>query len=749
MITKIKSLGLVLGIILAMPCRIYSQQSFLYGKDAAVFYPAGFDSARMMPSMALIKELNSKGRIPAKWAIKPVFSKEDGRNIITISLDKNTDLYGNGEVVGNLKRNGAAFTTWNSDNYTYHGFDQKQLYQSHPWILGVRADGSAFGILVDNTWKHRYVLSNPIKITCEGPAPRVIVFERENPQAVLEELAVLTGTMEMPPLWALGYQQCRYSYFPDTRVKEVASQFRKRQIPCDVIWMDIDYMNGFRVFTFDKSKFPDPKGLNDYLHSIDFKSVYMIDPGIKADTGYFVYKQGLAGNYWVKDKNGKEFNGNVWPGLCAFPDFTSPAVRKWWGTLYKDYMATGIDGVWNDMNEPAVFNGGSMTMPEDNIHAGGDGLPADVHLRYHNIYGMLMVKASRDGIVNIHPDKRPFVLSRANFIGGQRYGATWTGDNASTWDYLRLSIPMGLNLSLSGQPFNGSDIGGFSGNANEELLAHWMTLGVYYPFSRNHSANNTLDQEPWVFGKKVEDVSRTAINRRYELLPYIYTLFHEATVNGLPVMRPVFWSDTKDTALRREQEVFLLGNDLMIIPRWAYHPALPKGDWDILKLEASDDGYQPYVALRPGAIVPVAKVIQSTVQYSADSVTLLVNPSADGTASGTLYDDAGDGLAYKQGDYSITSFSATKNKHGKLEISVKKMDGNRSNARYYRIGFVTDGAITYSGWVKKSKLSTTFIQDTKNGLDINSLKMSEINFPDKNLNDMFKQKEKPKGGENY
>lgn len=250
----------------------------------------------------------------------------------------------------------------------------------------------------------------------------------------------------MPPLWALGFHQCRFTYTPDSRVKEVIDEFRARRIPCDVIWMDIDYMNGFRIFTFDKKNFPDPTGLNDYIHSKDFKAVYMIDPGVKIDKKYFVYRQGTKGDHWVKKSDGKTFVGKVWPGNCVFPDFTNPATREWWGSLYKDFIATGIDGVWNDMNEPSVFDSPNKTMPIDNIHMGGGALPRDIHLRYHNVYGMLMVESSRQGILNANPDKRPFVLSRANFLGGQRYGATWTGDNASTWQYLRMSIPMSLNL---------------------------------------------------------------------------------------------------------------------------------------------------------------------------------------------------------------------------------------------------------------------------------------------------------------
>lgn len=737
MFSKIKSVAIGAIATVTVSFTAVSQTthpSFLYAKDGAVFYPSTFDSVRMMPSFAVIKELKPASAIPQNWKITPQYNTVDGKCVVTIPIDQQIDLYGNGEVLGNLKRNGTSFTTWNTDNYTYVGFQQKQLYQSHPWILGVRADGSAFGILVDNTWKQHFELSNPIKITCEGPAPRVIIFDKESPQAVMEELANLTGKMEMPPLWSLGFQQCRYSYTPDTRVREVAQEFRNRQIPCDVIWMDIDYMDGYRVFTFNPKTFSDPKALNDDLHKINFKAVYMIDPGVKADTNYFVYQQGKAGNYWVKDKNGNEYNGNVWPGKCAFPDFTSPQVRNWWAGLYGDFMAKGIDGVWNDMNEPAVFDVKSMTMPEDNQHVGGDELPADCHLRYHNVYGMLMVKASRDGVLAANPTKRPFVLSRSNFIGGQRYGATWTGDNASTWDYLRLSIPMSLNLSLSGQPFNGPDIGGFAKDANAELLAHWMAVGVYYPFSRNHAANNTANQEPWAFGKQVEDVSRTAINRRYRLLPYLYTLFHEVSQAGLPVMRPIYWSDLKDTTLRREQEAFLLGNDLMIVPRWASKPSLPKTDWDIIPFESSDDGYQPHVLLRPGAIVPMSKVIQSTVNYTTDSITLYVNPAVDGTANGTLYDDAGEGFEYQKGNFSMTQFKAVTNSKGKLVISITQTEGKLHAKRVYRIAIVADGKVTFSAWSKKTKIATSTINDSHTLIDAAVFKPCNIQFEDKNLN---------------
>ena len=578
--------------------------------------------------------------------------------------------------------------------------------------MGVREDGTSFGIIADNTWKQSFKLDNPIKISSEGPSFRVIVIEKDSPQELIQTLAELTGKIDMPPLWALGYQQCRYSYYPDSKVKEIATEFRNRNIPCDVIWMDIDYMQDYKVFTFNSKDFPDPKGVNDYLHSIDFKSVWMIDPGVKKEDGYFVYDQGSEGNYWVLDNKNEVFSGNVWPGECVFPDFTMPETREWWGTLYEDYMATGIDGVWNDMNEPSVFDGPDGTMPVDNIHRGGGILEPGSHLRYHNIYGMLMVKASRDGIMEINPDKRPFVLSRSNFLGGQKYAATWTGDNSASWEHFKMATPMVLNLGLSGQPFTGPDMGGFQGSPDSELFANWITVGAFYPFCRGHSEKGTNDQEPWAFGQEVEDISRTALERRYRLLPYLYTLFWEASETGLPVMRPVFFSDITDSSLRDEDEAFMWGDDLLIVPKWSESPELPNGIWKTISLVGEDsvnDEYQPELKQKGGSILPLGSVIQSTEDFSTDSLTLLVCLDENNKATGTLYVDEGEGYDYQDGDFEIVTFSAKMGGNDKLKVKCSVDGVNQTDEqRSYQIGLVTDEGIVYSEWQKGNKITVNF-----------------------------------------
>ena len=562
-------------------------------------------------------------------------------------------------------------------------------------MLGVRPDGSAFGFLEDTTWRAEINLEHGIEFTSNGPAFPVIVLDRASPQEVVRGLAGLIGTLPLPPRWALGYHQCRYSYVPDARVRQVADEFRARRIPCDVIWLDIDYMDGYRIFTFDPRRFPDPRATNDYLHAHGFHDVWMIDPGVKAEPGYSVYDTGTAAGIWVKDAQGQEYHGKVWPGECAFPDFTRPDARAWWAGLYRDFMARGIDGVWNDMNEPAVFGSPDHTMPPDNRHAGGGGLPAGTEAQYHNVYGMLEVRATREGIAAANPDKRPFVLTRANFLGGQRYAATWTGDNVSSWDHLKVSVPMSLSLGLAGQPMSGPDIGGFQGKATPELWANWIAVGAFYPFCRGHADKGSPDKEPWAFGAETERAARTALERRYRLLPYLYTLFAATERDGLPVMRPVFFADPSDPGLRAEEQAFLVGADLLVVPRWAQHPALPRGTWRTVSLVDGDDApgekYQPEVRLRPGAIVPLGRVVQSTAEESLDPLTLLVNLDARGLAEGTLYEDAGDGYGYRKGDYRLTIYHAEPGPNNTLTLRALSHEGQREHpAREVVVRVVTD-----------------------------------------------------------
>ncbi|KAF2308931.1 hypothetical protein GH714_024635 [Hevea brasiliensis] len=432
----------------------------------------------------------------------PTFECVLGKQIVKLELPNGTSFYGTGEVSGPLERTGKRVFTWNTDSYGY-GPETMPLYQSHPWVLAILPNGEALGVLADTTQCCEIDLRKEsiIQFIASASYPVITFGPFASPTAVLKSLSHAIGTVFMPPKWALGYQQCRWSYDSDKRVREIAETFRKKGIPCDVIWMDIDYMDGFRCFTFDQERFPDPQSLVKDLNDMGFKATWMLDPGIKCEEGYFVYDSGSESDVWVQRADGRPFIGEVWPGPCVFPDFTQSKVRSWWASLVKDFIPNGVDGIWNDMNEPAVFKVATKTMPESNIHRGDDELGGcQEHSYYHNVFGMLMARSTFEGMKLANENKRPFVLTRAGFIGSQKYAATWTGDNVSNWEHLHMSISMVLQLGLSGQPFSGPDIGGFVGNATPKLFGRWMGVGAMFPFCHGHSEKASFDHEPWSFG---------------------------------------------------------------------------------------------------------------------------------------------------------------------------------------------------------------------------------------------------------
>lgn len=637
------------------------------------YWPTVADRSSMPPSLAVEREPAVHG--PASGAsLVPSFARTwDGRWCATIETGEGTDLYATGEIAGPLRRNGKRTRAWNSDLPGYTDADDA-LYQSHPWVLGVRADGTAFGVLADTTWECAINLADGIEFCAKGGAFQVYVIERESPEDVLRGLAELTGTIQMPARWTLGYHQCRFSYEPDVRVREVAREFRDRSIPCDVIWMDIDYMDQYKIFTFDPEKFPDPKGLNVDLHNQHFRAVWMIDPGPGVENDYFVWEEGTERDAWCRTWDGEVFAGAVWPPECTFPDYTRADVCEWWAGLYRDFMATGVDGVWNDMNEPALVLGGAegnYTMPSDARHRGGLlGLPPGPHAQYHNVYGFLMVRASLEGITRANPEKRPFLLTRANYLGGHRYAATWTGDNSATWNDLHWSITMTLNLGLSGQPFVGPDIGGFTGGrGTPEMMAKWWGLGALLPFCRGHVEKGDVHKEPWAFGPEVEATIRRALERRYRLLPYFYTLFREAHESGLPVARPIFFADPRDPALRDEDHAFLLGSDVLVLANdvegGTPHHKVPAGIWRAFEpvpgpAALSEDAAIPELRLRGGAIVPMGPTMQWHDEKPVDPLTLVVCLDADGRATGELYEDAGEGHGHTRGEFCRQRFTAAR-----------------------------------------------------------------------------------------
>ena len=685
-VPRLRLIAAQLALALAVPARTAAQPvGEMIGAGIARFHASESARAAAPPSLALERPWPAAGPVDSAFRIRPRWGRALGYRVARIPIPPGTSLYGTGETPGRLLRNGRRTAMWNFDAYAY-GDSTPHLYQSHPWVLAVRPDGSAFGVLFDTSHRGTLDLTSDIAYVAHGPDFPVIVVERPSPQDVVSALADLTGRMPLPPRWALGYHQCRFSYTPESRVREVAREFRSRRIPCDVLWMDIDYMHGFRCFTFDPRAFPDPTALNDTLHQHGFRSVWMIDPGIKREPGYGVYDSGTALGAWVRDAGGRDYVGRVWPGECVFPDFLNRRVREWWSGLYAGFLAHGIDGVWNDMNEPAVFGPDSKTMPTSNRHdADADlGGPGD-HARYHNVYGMQMVRATREGALAARPDRRPFVLSRANFLGGHRYAATWTGDNVANWYHLDASIPMALNLGLSGQPFAGPDIGGFKDDGDGPLFARWIGIGALLPFARGHASNDTRPKEPWAFGPEVEATARTALERRYRLLPYLYTLFREASVEGLPVMRPLFFADPGDPALRAEDDAFLLGRDLLVVaettPRGSRTPALPRGTWRTLDLGLGESANRdlPVLRVRGGAILPLGPVVQHVDEAPLDPLTLVVVLEG-GRAEGVLYEDAGDGYDYQRGGFRVTRYEA-RAEDDEVVIRSRVIEGQMPPAR--------------------------------------------------------------------
>jgi alpha-glucosidase len=676
--------------------------------NLAIFYPAGYNVTQNTPSFAIQNEPVVTAGLPGGWKLNPAFSTSGSNTIAKVNCGTGIDFYGTGEVTGALRRNNTSITLWNTDNYTYASYGGQQLYQSHPWVMGVRADGTAFGVIADNTWAMTIAITDTsIVFNSQGPAFRVLTFEAASPQAAVQELGALTGKISLPPIWSLGYHQCRYSYTTDVQVKAIADSFRANQLPCDNIWMDIDYMDQYKIFTFSPTGYPDPAGLNSYLHSKQFHSIWMIDPGVKQQAGYTIYDQGTAGNNWVKtsDKT-TDFVGNVWPGACVFPDFTMPATRTWWSGLYTNFMATGVDGVWNDMNEPSVFGGVTGSMPTNSWHRGGGTLLAGSHLRYHNVFGRLMVQASRAGIQAANPTKRPFILSRSNFLGGQQYAATWTGDNMATAAHMQLSVPMILTMGLSGQPMVGADVTGYSGNPSAALIGQWMALGTFYPFYRNHAEKGSPQREPWVNGAATEQICRIALQRRYRLLPYLYTLTQESSTDGMPIMRPLFFAEPSNTSLRAQQQAFMLGDILMIVPKWATGVNYPSGVWTSISLVGEDsknDPTQPNILIKAGSILPLGQIIQNTVNYNADSLSLIVSLDASNRAHGINYTDSGEGYSYQSGAYLMREFNIQPLGTDSLILTATVDSGSlATTTNRYRVGIVTPTGINYTAWTNSN-----------------------------------------------
>src|SRR4051794_23730457 len=474
-------------------------------------------------------------------------------------------IYGLGEKAGTFNRRGRAFTLWNTDVLSPHAtaefagertsVDFDPYYVSIPFYYHHTVDGQMSASFVDNGYRARYEFGDEMSFRFEGGQYTEYVFAGPRMPDILEAYTWLTGRAAPPPLWALGYHQCRWFDYTQEAVEAIGARHRELAIPCDTLWLDIEYMDGYRVFTWDPEKFPDPAGMLARLRAQGLRVITIIDPGVKHEPGYAVYDQALERDVLCRTEGGDVYVGHVWPGDTAFPDFVTEEARAWWGELNAAHVASGLAGIWNDMNEPATGDIPPERMLFDRGRAS--------HARYHNQYALLMAMGTVAGLRAAHPENRTFVLSRAGFAGIQRVAANWMGDNLARWDHLWLSIPMATGFGISGQPFVGADVGGFRGHTNAELFLRWMQMGTLTPFCRNHSELDSIDQYAWAWGESVLSGARTAIELRYRLLPYIYAAFVRASETGEPVQRPLVFDYQDDPLTRDLSDEYLFGRDLL------------------------------------------------------------------------------------------------------------------------------------------------------------------------------------------
>ena len=627
--------------------------------------------------------------------------------------------YGLGDKSCSSNLRGNKLENWNTDAFGYSDTTDP-LYRSVPFYYGLYRD-QGYGIFMDNSYRSHFDFDSQedgqIRFSAVGGEMDYYFLYGPRLLRVAERYTDLTGRPQLPPLWALGFHQCRWSYYPEARVREVCDEFRRRQIPCAAIYLDIDYMDEYRCFTWSKEHFPQPQQLIADLKAQGFQTVVMIDPGIKVDPEYFVYQQGRERDLFCRRPNGELMTGPVWPPDCVFPDYTLPRVREWWGLLYRElYLDQGISGFWNDMNEPAVFKINFKTFPEDVRHD-YDGQPCS-HAKAHNIYGLQMSRATYEGLAKLQPDKRPFVLTRATFSGGHRYAAAWTGDNVASWEHLVLANIQCQRMSLSGFSFVGTDIGGFVEQPTGELLVRWLQLGIFHPVFRVHSmGNNTdgatqvdetsvkkseaelrMDQEPWSFGEDYTALAKEAIELRYRLLPYHYTTFWQYAQKGTPMLRSLAFEAQADAEARSREAEFVFGDHLLVAPVTSaactqQEMYLPPGKWYHYFTEEVQAGpqlvevatpleYSP-IFVRAGAVLPHYPVMQYTGESPVDILELHVYYD-EGVVDSYLYEDEGEGFAHREGAYALRHFQTQATAEG-FRLAINKTGARADSYQQYQI----------------------------------------------------------------
>jgi len=596
-----------------------------------------------------------------------------GDNIVKMSKRSfnGEHYFGLGDKASNLNMRDHRFQNWGTDEYGF-AKDRDPLYRNIPFYYGLHKEG-CYGIFFDNTYRTFFDFAkerkNVTSFWAEGGEINYYFIAGSSLMNVAQRYARLTGKPEMPPKWSLGYHQCKWSYSSEQEVMEVATKLRDLKIPADAIYLDIDYMDGFRCFTWNNETFPNPKAMVQKLKDMGFKTVAIIDPGIKIDMDYWVCKEGFEKGFFCKHADGPLYKGKVWPGDCYFPDFTNPKVREWWSGLFKGLIEdVGLAGIWNDMNEPAIMDVPTKTFPLD-IRHDFDGNPCS-HRKAHNVFGMQMSRATHEGVKKYAFPNRPFIITRSTYSGGQRYSSVWTGDNIASWEHLWVANVQTQRLSISGFSFVGSDIGGFTEHPTMELFVRWIQLAVFHPLMRTHSSGDHGEQEPWSFGEEATDLVREAIELRYKLLPYHYTNFYQYVKEGKPMIRPLSFYDPEDNQTWYRQDEFVFGEHIMVCPvlgpdRPGRRLYLPKGNWyHFYSDELLEGGKEIYmdtpineipILIKAGAIIPMGPVSQHVESESHDQELHVYR--GDESVDSMLYDDPGDGYNHKQGFYINRNFS--------------------------------------------------------------------------------------------
>ena len=704
--------------------------------------PDGFTTAsvrvRMNPRTGALAISDLSGRVILADATDEPFAADGEGFQITRRLPQDMHVFGLGEKAGPLDRRGRSFAMWNTDAYRYQE-STDPLYKSIPFFIGFER-GRAHGVFLDSSFRtsFEFGVRHPDRL-CFGAEAGPIdsyVMTGPTPKSVQQAYAWLTGPPPLPPLWSFGYQQSRYSYMSATEARAVAARLRHERIPADVLWFDIDVLDRNRPFTIDPKAFPDFPALVRELEGQGFRSVVITDLHVPhlPGGGFAPYESGVAGDHFVHDADGQVYVGTVWPGPCAFPDFTREATRDWWGTLLRTEALSAVAGIWNDMNEPSVSSVPTRTMPLDVVHRieePGFAPRRASHREIHNVFGMQNARATYDGMLAMHPRRRPFVMTRASYAGGHRSSVTWTGDNSSSWNHLRMSTPMLLSLGLGGFAFAGCDLGGFAGSPPADLLTRWLQLGMFNPISRNHTDKGTNPQEPWVDGEAHTAIRRRFIEERYRLLPYIYTLAEEASRTGLPMMRPLFMefpdaADGYPLDLEGGHQ-FMWGAAMLVAPAPfpeavnRYQVILPPGEWydywsggkivdpapakltggsGTTASAGSDPAQMPHrvdpvpelehlpVFVRAGSIIPRQPLVQHTGETPQGKLEVLVYPGPN--CEGSIYVDDGVSFDYREGSFLRLRFTCEVAPDGSLAITVGDREGS-FRPWWDRLEFVVHG----------------------------------------------------------